>query len=182
VPVSEFRKQKYAAHFGAWDTDKDGVVEAEDFDLGAARISERLGLTAGGPEATRVRDAYRTMWSQWFAPADRDKDGRISLDEVQASQEYLDQLPREAFESSSKKVIGATFDAMDLNGDGKISRNEYQAFLDVHGNPASGDTVWPKLDTDGDGYLARDEFAKLSFEFFSSDDPDSPGNLLFGIR
>jgi Ca2+-binding EF-hand superfamily protein len=182
MPVSDFRKQKYAAHFAAWDTDKDGVVEAEDFDLGAKRIADRLGVTAGGAEATRVRDAYRMMWSKWFAPADRDNDGRISLDEVQASHEYLDQLPREEMERSSKEVIGASFDALDLNGDGMISRGEYQAFLDVHGNPASGDAVWPTLDTDGDGYLARDEFAKLSFEYFSSDDPSAPGNRLFGDR
>ena len=182
MPVSAFRKQKFADEFASWDSNGDGVLEATDFSLGADRMADRMGVPVGSAAAKRVRDAYAAMWTKFFAPADRDHDGRITLSELQQAQEYLSDLPREQFEASSREVIGASFDALDLNADGKISRPEYDAFLAVHGNAASAPEVWPRLDTDGDGHLSRDEFMRLSFEYFATDDPSAPGNLLFGRR
>jgi hypothetical protein len=40
--------------------------------------------------------------------------------------------------------------------------------------------VWPLLDADGDGYLTRDQFVDLLFDCYAGDDPDSPGNVVFG--
>ena len=67
-------------------------------------------------------------------------------------------------QASASKLIGAAFDAFDLNADGKISESEYMAFLEVHGNPKGAEDTWPRLDTNHDGHLARDEFVNLMFE------------------
>ncbi len=43
-----------------------------------------------------------------------------------------------------------------------------------------GETTFPRLDSDGDGYVSRDETMANLREFFYSDDPDAAGNLFFG--
>jgi Ca2+-binding EF-hand superfamily protein len=182
VPLSAFRKDKFAADFASWDSDNDGVIEAADFDLAAEKMAKLRDMPPGGAQASRVRDAYREMWTEWFAPADRDHDGKVAAAEYQMTHEWLDQMPREQLQASAGKLIGAAFDAFDLDADGKISESEYMAFVEVHGNPKGAEDNWPTLDTNHDGHLARDEFVNLMLEYYATDDTEAPGNKIFGQR
>ena len=182
MPLSAFRKDKFAADFASWDSDHDGVIEAADFDLAAEKMARLRDMAPGGDQAGRVRDAYRGIWTEWFAPADRDHDGKVAEAEYHMAHEYLDQMPHDQLQASASKLIGAAFDAFDLNADGKISESEYMAFLEVHGNPKGAEDTWPRLDTNHDGHLARDEFVNLMFEYYETDDPEAPGNMFFGQR
>ncbi len=182
MPLSAFRKDKFAADFASWDSNKDGFIEAADFDLAAEKMATLRGMSPDGAEASRVRDAYREMWTEWFAPADRDHDGKVAAAEYQTTHEWLDQMPREQLQGSASKLIGAAFDAFDVNADGKISQSEYMAFLEVHGNPKGAEDTWPKLDTNHDGHLGRDEFVNLMLEYYATDDQDALGNMIFGQR
>src|SRR4051794_12968434 len=42
------------------------------------------------------------------------------------------------------------------------------------------DEAFRHLDQDGDGYLSADEFITAIVEYWSSDDPDAPGNWAMG--
>jgi Ca2+-binding EF-hand superfamily protein len=182
MPLSAFRTDKFAADFASWDSDKDGVIEAADFDLAAEKMAKLRGMPPDSAQANRVRDAYHGMWTEWFAPADRDHDGKVAAAEYHKAHEWLDQMPHEQLQASASKLIGAAFDAFDLNADGKISKSEYMAFLEVHGNLDGAEDTWPKLDTNHDDHLDRDEFVNLMFEYYSTDDPEAPGNMFFGQR
>ena len=41
-------------------------------------------------------------------------------------------------------------------------------------------SVFVELDANSDGVISREELLEISRQFYRSDDPASPGNLLFG--
>ncbi|KAF5402249.1 putative calcium binding protein [Paragonimus heterotremus] len=61
----------------------------------------------------------------------------------------------------SYKDLDVRFTNLDLNGDGKISRDEYEAELKRVNLPTSMlDKFMKTYDTNGDGYITRQEFVQ----------------------
>jgi Ca2+-binding EF-hand superfamily protein len=46
--------------------------------------------------------------------------------------------------------------------------------------PDSLNEAFTALDTDGDGHLSRTEIRTAVDEYYTSEEPDTPGNWLFG--
>ncbi|MEV7121062.1 EF-hand domain-containing protein [Kitasatospora griseola] len=174
--ASEFQRSKLTGMFLAFDTDRNGHLDQADFQDLAARW-HRLPRVAGDPElAGRISEVMLGWWDHLSAAADRDGDGRVGLDEVLA---MVDRLP--AMLDYVNATSDAVFDAVDENGDGRISRAEHRRLVDTwHGQEVDTADVFALLDRDGDGYLGRSEFALLWAQFWISDNPADPGNLLCG--
>lgn len=174
--ASEFQRNKLQAMFDAFDTDGNGRLEEGDFAALAGRWA-RLPRVAAGPElAARVEQVMLGWWRQLSAAADENGDGRVDLDGILA---MVDRLPlmREQVTATADTV----FDAVDENADGRISRSEHQRLVDTwHGRRVETGDVFDLLDHDRDGYLTRPQFADLWAQFWISDDPDEPGNLVCG--
>ncbi|MFF9089943.1 EF-hand domain-containing protein [Streptomyces sp. NPDC014991] len=107
---------------------------------------------------------------------DTNRDGMVDLDGLLA---MVDLLP------AMRDVVAVTaetvFDAVDENGDGRISPAEHRRLVDTwHGEDVDIADVFDHLDHDGDGYLSRPEFTELWTQFWISDDPAEPGNRLCG--
>ncbi|MEU9592396.1 EF-hand domain-containing protein [Streptomyces sp. NPDC048193] len=174
--ASGFQRAKIQAMFDVLDVDGNGRLEEGDFEALAARWG-RLPRVTGSPElAARVRDVIMGWWQHLSAAADPGRDGQVDLDELMT---VVDRLP------SMVPAVTATadtiFDAVDENGDGRISRGEHQRLIDTwHGRSMTTGRVFDRLDQDGDGYLGRAEFARLWTQFWISDDPAEPGNEMCG--
>jgi Ca2+-binding EF-hand superfamily protein len=78
-------------------------------------------------------------------------------------------------------VAGLIFDTFDLDGDQRVSLEEWREFFRCYSiDPAEADKCFHRYDLNGDGHVSRPELADLVRQFYLSSDPDAPGNYLFG--
>jgi Ca2+-binding EF-hand superfamily protein len=95
-------KGEYREHFKR-------KVTAKAESLAAAKAAEATGKPAGGKPGEK---AGKDGLPDWFAALDSDKDGQVSL-----------------FEWRDDARPAATFQEMDLDGDGLLTKDEYLRFL-----------------------------------------------------
>ncbi|GAB1340130.1 EF-hand domain-containing protein [Streptomyces sp. E-15] len=174
--ASEFQRGKLIDMFRAFDTDDDGYLDRRDFQALAERWKRLPRVRPGSGLAADMDRVLLGWWEHLAAHVDTDKDGRVDLDELLV---MVDRLPtmREAVAATAEIV----FDAVDEDGDGRISAAEHRRLVDTwHGGSVDVADVFDHLDQDGDGYLGRPEFTELWIQFWTSDDPAEPGNRLCG--
>ncbi|MFE5795683.1 EF-hand domain-containing protein [Streptomyces sp. NPDC056503] len=174
--ASDFQRSKLVSMFRAFDADDNGYLDQHDFRALAARWRELPRVSPGSELAARVDAVMLGWWDHLATHVDADGDGRVDLDEILAMVDLLPAM-REAVAATAETV----FDAVDENGDGRISPAEHRRLVDTwHGESVDVADVFDHLDQDGDGYLDRAEFTELWIQFWISDDPSEPGNQLCG--
>ncbi|MFG3492790.1 EF-hand domain-containing protein [Streptomyces sp. NPDC047972] len=173
--ASGFQWAKVQTMFKAFDADGNGYLEGSDFEALAGRW-ERLPRVAAEPElAARVN----TVVMGWWDLLSTNGDGRVERIGMAELMAMVDRLP--AMQQTVAATADTIFDAVDENEDGRISRGEHEQLINTwHGRSIPTGNVFHRLDQDGDGYLSRAEFAALWTEFWISDDPSDPGNLMCG--
>jgi Ca2+-binding EF-hand superfamily protein len=113
--------------FKEFDTDGDGFVTLAEWKAHMTGEAPRQPEPAGGDKTTQATATPM----EWFASADRNKDGKLSYDEAPS--------PR--------------FKELDTDGDGFVTLAEYKAFLNK--------AALKLLDRDGDGKISQREFHQL---------------------
>ncbi len=172
--MTEFQIRKMDVLFDAYDGNKDGYLEATDFDRPAERFDARMGTTGPGE---RPSAWWRGFW-QGMTPL-ADSDGRVSRAAWLA---YLDGVWSDpaTFDQLIQGGVSLYIAVVDTNGDGMLSLDEYRhLFYALSLDEGMVDDIFPRLDADGDGYLSREELAQRVREFYDND-PDAPGNWLMG--
>ena len=180
--LTDFQRAKFEMHFNFRDTDKDGFVTQEDYHKFSENIANLLDWSPDYHKLAEINAIHAGVWEFFWKPADHDQDGRVSLEDHLAMMDMMIERSKdpEVLEQSRQHSV-VLFDAFDLNGSGRISAKEYKQFFAA----AGVDTEWTaevfeRLDIDGSGTITVDEFVLLHQQFFSSDDPDSPGNWFYG--
>ncbi len=173
--ASEFQQRKIAGVFHAMDADGNGLLEEADFEAVTERWAAIRGWAAGSGEHEGMRAVMLGWWAA-LAASDRDGDGRVSFEELML---LVDQLGTMGDEITA--TADAMFDAIDENGDDRISLDEHKQVVRAWKGTAEGVAeVFPHLDLNGDGELSRDEFRELWLGFWRGDDPQSPSQWVFG--
>ena len=174
--ASELQRRKTAVVFGAMDVDADGFLTEQDFSALAARWTASRGLPPASEQARRLTAIMMCCWETLLAASDTDRDERVTLDEVLLVVDGLVADPAPVVATAD-----AMFEAVDADGDGRISAAEYRELIETWtGQPTDTDEVFGLLDGDGDGFLSREEFVVLWTEFWAGDDPEAPGTWVFG--
>ncbi|QNP61520.1 EF-hand domain-containing protein [Streptomyces genisteinicus] len=174
--ASGFQWAKIQAMFDAFDVDGSGYLEERDFEALAARWGSLPRVAEGSELASRVEAVIMGWWYLLAEAAGPQRPARIDMTGLMA---MVDRLP--AMREDVAATADTIFDAVDENGDGRISRAEHQRLIDTwHGRATATGDVFDRLDEDGDGYLERPRFAVLWTQFWISDDPDEPGNAVCG--
>ncbi|MCD0449851.1 EF-hand domain-containing protein [Actinocorallia sp. API 0066] len=170
--MAHFQRAKIRRVFDAMDGDGDGLLTKADFE----RLTERWVAIRPAADEERLRRVMMGWWETLRAAADTDADGRLTLDEVFAVARELPAAPGAVYETAE-----AMFDAVDEDGDGRISRLEYQKMIWAWTERSEhADAVFALLDGDGDGFLTRPRFTGLWYDFWATDDPAGAGAVLFG--
>lgn len=174
--ASAFQERKLKGMFAAFDADSDGYLREEDFRALVARWSRLPGVGPGTELRARVEALMMGWWAALLEAGDAGGDGAVDMSELLA---LVDKLP--AMTADVTATAETVFDAVDTNGDGRISPEEHRRLVETwNGGPVDLTGVFDLLDPNGDGHLGRAEFALLWRQFWTSDDPVEPGNWLCG--
>ncbi|XVS67473.1 EF-hand domain-containing protein [Actinosynnema sp. CA-299493] len=182
MPVNDMLKAKINHGFAQLDVDGDGLLTEQDHVLMGKRAAAALGHAPDSPPEQRIVDAYLRIWRELHLPHIPGGGTSLSREQFVASTGSLADDPDAARDS-----VGALAEAFlaiaDIDADGRVSPEEYRAFQRGHFpglTEAEAAEAFDHLDADGDGYLTAEEFTRASVEFWSSTDPDAPGNWWMG--
>jgi hypothetical protein len=181
--LGDLQRQKASYYFDLIDEDDNGFVEARDFEMRAERLIEARNVTA---DAARERLNERVMdwWEHLCALADIDDDDRVTREEWQTYWESIqvgiDQGGDGANKTlqSLKRAARGTFRAINTGG-GPITQDDYAEWLAAWGVDRSAE-AFDRLDRDDSGVLTEDNVIEAVKEFYLSNDPNAPGNALYG--
>jgi len=178
--LTDLQKKKLTRYFRVYDVDDNGTISLQDFERVAENVRALHGVDPLSPAHTGLRAGFMLRWNALATSADQDKDGRVDLDEWLSYWDGV--LGDEArYEAEIATVTERLFEVFDTDEDGVLGADEFCNFYGVYGlKSALARQVFMDLDEDGDGRVTREELMAMAHQFYRGDDPDAPGNRLFG--
>lgn len=180
--LGDLQRQKAAHYFDLIDEDNNDLIEPADFQRRADRLAEAFNVSSE-EERTELRQHLMKWWEHLSTLADENDDGRITREEWEMYWTRFKVAVSMGSNSGSlrklEQVAQATFQAIDRSGSGRVTEEEFSTWLaawDIDNHA----TVFHRLDRNGNGYLSEEELIKATKEFYLSNDPNAPGNVLYG--
>ncbi|MGA4539823.1 EF-hand domain-containing protein [Uniformispora flossi] len=180
--MTAFLRAKILYGFDLLDTDGDGALTEADHVAMGRRIAAALGHPDGGSAERAIVDAYLGIWRDVHLPQDADGDGRIEKAQFLASTLALSE-DAELAGAALGGLAETYFAIADRDADGSIDAAEFADFTRGHCptlSDASLAEAFGRLDTDDDGRLSLDELRSALVAYWAGNDPDAPGNWIFG--
>jgi hypothetical protein len=179
--VAQLLDRKIDVCFGHGDQNGDGVLEGADALALAARIVAYLGEPFGSDKAQALFQAFDTFWRHVSAAVDFNQDGKVTPLEWRTGLRKAFAEDEKGFTEGFRPLAEALWAICDRDGDGRVDAGEFAGFHKAFGTSAENSRIsFEKLDRDGDGSLSVEELLTAWKEYYTSTDPDAPGNWLFG--
>ncbi len=180
MTISDLQVRKLDKAFDHFDVDRNELIERADF----AELGARFLLGFGHePTTTRSRDLIEHFDQIWFSLAGQigaDEEGSLTRPQFRESMDAaFIQGPR--FAQVLRPAARAVVRLCDTDGDGQISRAEFETMQRAYGTSARDiAAAFQAIDTNGDGQLSTGELERAMQDFYVGKKPMAPGNWLFG--
>jgi Ca2+-binding EF-hand superfamily protein len=148
-------------------------------------LAEARGTDPEAPAVRDLTDQLEAMWDRFTELTDLDDEGRIDRNAWTAISERLfdslmavgpdDEWPLDPY-------IRGLFRVIDADGDGRITKEEYGAWLASLGlaDDTDLDSAFAGFDENGNGSLSWEEFSTCSRQYWTQTDPSLPGSRWLG--
>lgn len=173
---------KIAHGFDYLDANGDGRLDEHDHVVLGRRTAANLGYAAGSPEEAKIVDAYVAIWRDLHLPHLPEGQAHIDKATFVAATRSLAEDPAAA-QATVGALARAFLSIADTDESGTVALTEFAAFQRGHFPDIDRDDIekaFAHLDVDGDGFLSDEEFTRAVVEYWSSSDPDAPGNWWMG--
>ena len=169
--------------FDQLTTRSGGVLDGPSHVAMGRRTAAAIGHALGSDAEAMIIAAYLNVWREVHLPYLPAGSRGLTKEEFLRSKLALaggDPAVREA----TLGTLADTFFALaDTDEDDRVGRGEFWAFQHGHFpelTRAALDEAFDHLDADHDGYLSRKQFTTAIVEYWTSSDPDVPGNWWLG--
>lgn len=179
--ITALQKTKISKLFSQLDVNGNGFIEERDVSALAQRVLSGVGASQSSPKGLELVRSYLSAWTKLAQEAGVSAGGRISPEEVEQGMKTVPLQLEVAYDRYFHPTVVATWELLDADGDGSVSREKFDAFQAAFGTPPTQvDKIFTKFDTDGDGKLDKDEMIEHARDFYTSADENATGNWLFG--
>ena len=173
-----FRLRKLKTVFTRYDVDNDGYISRDDFELMAEKMNKLCNAT--GEQAESCHKSFMHV-----ADVFGYKHGaKLARDEAAANMnEAMLKLPIEEQRAMCDNFHSAIFDAVDSNGDGHISLEEYKVYAKAL-TPKLSDEDQVKsfnlIDADKNGEISREEFLDAAYVYLHTFEENEITEIFYG--
>ncbi|GHI89566.1 EF-hand domain-containing protein [Streptomyces xanthophaeus] len=181
--TNDLLDRKLERSFNRLDADGSGEIDATDIIALGSRLLTALGEPDDSPRAEAVMSGIADFWQDLFTEIDADRDGKVTPAEYKHGMTRLYAQGGPAYDRSYRPMMKALLTIVDTDGDGLISPDEFHRAQEVFGTAldhAEAETLFRRIDANGDGRLTVDELLDAVRDYYTGTDEDAPGNLLFG--
>jgi Ca2+-binding EF-hand superfamily protein len=183
---AEVYRERFERLFNAYDCDRDGFLTRENFLDHAHKLAQIRGLADDSEAVKKLMSFLDEWWGQLSEAADENSDGKVSRDEFHAWAERVAEAMKTAMSGGSAwpfaDYVARLYEMIDADGDGRITLKEYEDWCRALGIDGEMDVEGAFLgfDKNLDGYLSREEFNKVSQQFWLNPNPNVPGHRWVG--
>lgn len=171
--------QKFNYVFQWFDQNGDGWLTQDDFEQ-MAKLFTNIADEGDHKNRNAMQKAFMHWWDILLKSSDHRPSEKIGRQEFIGIM-YSNVIAPEHFENAVGGIVDGLIGALDRDGNGSLSLEEYVRLYDALGVPPSITAeAFKRLDRDGSGELSYDEFRQAIIEFYLSTDMNSPSNWMLG--
>lgn len=172
--------QKLDRAFEHIDAAGAGVVEREDLLGLGARILVGFGESPTSVTGSALVDGFDRIWGELVTVLGRDEDADVTREDFRHAMTTAF-VKGDRYEPVFRPAARAVAALCDDAGDGYAGPQEFRTLLAAFGvGHDDANAAFDRLDTTGRGVLTVHELERSAREFYAGEDPEAPGNWLFG--
>jgi len=164
-----------------FDRNKSGAIDKKDFDIAAEKICSVRGWKVGDPQYEKTKQVLANVWVGLKEKADADNDGQVTCEEWCKMWEDYCRDPNSVLDWQNQ-FRDFMFDLEDTSGDGTIDEEEFTMICASYNiAPEESKDAFSKFTANGTVEINREKFGDLWVEYLTSEEPNAPGNFIFGV-